>query len=232
MSNAATAIAQAHTAAQEKKATKAGKAAPKAAGAPRARQFAEAVERSKANAVVTLEGVRRLVPSHEQMANIIRFFGIDDVDYDALVVAGRTITMTEIDALAPALVNTVNGEKNYRALEMHMQRMVGARVASAHGQATFYETKRQVARELSSAIANADRDEDRLGVDGMDNKAAFARDFAAQLGAKAYGLLALAEGAATAYADYFGTAWKPYSRTNARTVSQNAAAAQAEALGF
>jgi len=238
MSNADTAIAQAHVAAQalmDRKAAKA-KANPKpktdAAPSPRARQFAAAVERNRANSVITLESARRLAPTADRVTKIVQHFAMDDVDYDSLVSTGNTLTLAELNALAPGLVSTVNGEANYRALEMHAQRMVGARVASAHGQASFYETKRQLAAELSSAITNMDRDEDRMGIDGGANRAAFAREFAAQLGVKAYVLMALAEGACEAYAEYFGSEWKPYSKTNARTVSQNAAAAEAEALGI
>ncbi|AOX18720.1 hypothetical protein [Kozakia baliensis] len=226
MSNADTAIAQAHTAAQEQKANKA------AASKARARRFAETVQRKDVAPVITVEAVKALIPTDAQMAAIARSFAIDEVDTDEIFGAGYNAVMDEIKVLEPALVVSIDGEKNFRALEMHMQRIVGARVASAYGQAQFYETKRQAARELSSAHANDSRDEDRMGIDGLANRAAFAREFAAQLGMKAYALAALAEGAAKAYAEYFGTEWKPYAKGNARSLNQQAAAAQIDALGF
>lgn len=221
MSNADTAIAQAHTAAQEKKARK----------TQRAREFQNIVDR-KAAPVATLEAVKALIPSDTQMAAIARSFAIDEVDADEIIGAGYNAVMDELNTMAPILVTTIDGEKNFRALDMHMQRIVGARVASAFGQAQFYETKRQTAAELSSAIRNADRDEDRMGIDGLANRAGFARDFAAQLGMKAYGLAMLAEGAVKAYGEYFGSEWKPYSRTATRSLNRQVADAQADALGI
>ncbi|WP_339078320.1 hypothetical protein QQM41_15410 (plasmid) [Acetobacter sp. AC2005] len=226
MSNAATAIAQAHTEAQEKKAAKATK------NASRARSFQETADRKAAAPIATLEAVKTLIPTDAQAAAIARAFAIDEVDTDEVFGAGYNSVMEEIKIMEPILATTVNGEKNYRALEMHMQRIVGARVASAFGQAQFYETKRQAAREMSSGFTNENRDEDRMGIDGQANRAAFAREFAAQLGMKAYGLSALAEGAAKAYAEYFGSEWKPYSRNSARSLDRQIADAQADALGF
>ncbi|MBO1360299.1 hypothetical protein J2D73_10920 [Acetobacter sacchari] len=228
MSNAATAIAQAHTVAQEKKSNKAKADASKA----RASSFQQAVDRKNAAPIATIEAAKALIPTAAQIAAIARAFAIDEADTDELFGAGFNSAMDEIRVMESVLVSTVQGEKNFRALEMHMQRIVGSRVASAFGQAQFYETRRQAARELSSGFANEDRDEDRMGVDGQANRAAAAREFAAQLGMKAYALVCLAEGSAKAYAEYFGSEWKPYTRANSRALDRQVADAQADALGF
>ncbi|ARW11768.1 hypothetical protein [Acetobacter ascendens] len=76
MSNAATAIAQAHTEAQEKKAAKATK------NASRARSFQETVDRKAAAPIATLEAVKALIPTDAQAAAIARAFAIDEVDTD------------------------------------------------------------------------------------------------------------------------------------------------------
>jgi len=232
MSDVDTAMAQAHTAAQARKAsTPANKGKGQASPARRA-AFNDAVQR-KANTIVpTLEDVRLLTPTHEQISAICRAFAIDEVHFDSMVATARDITRMEITLMADALVSDFNGEKNYRALEMHMQRIVGSRVSSAYGQANFYETKRQAAKDLSNSFSNADREEDRMGIDGGANRAAQARQFAATLGVKAFALLAVAEGAVAEYDAYFGTPWKPYTRDNARTLDQQVAAAQSDALGI
>ncbi|MCP1203665.1 hypothetical protein [Acetobacter oryzoeni] len=68
--------------------------------------------------------------------------------------------------------------------------------------------KRQAARELSSGFTNENRDEDRMGIDGQANRAA------------------------KAYAEYFGSEWKSYSRNSVRSLDRQIADAQADALGF
>ncbi|HEY1926282.1 MAG TPA: hypothetical protein VGG92_02360 [Caulobacteraceae bacterium] len=118
-------------------------------------------------------------------------------------------------------------------MRIHLQRVVGAFVSSAHGAATFYSSKVTVARELTTKLANEDRDEDRDGVLGFDTKAARAREFAAQAGLAAFALFAAATGAVHAYAEITGEDWKPYVAPleQPRSVSRQAAAAELDALG-
>ncbi|WP_259654949.1 hypothetical protein [Gluconacetobacter dulcium] len=89
-----------------------------------------------------------------------------------------------------------------------------------------------IAKDAADSWANQHRDEDRMGVDGGENRVAGLRRIAAENGAKAYALAALAAGACAAYAELMGAEWKPYQRDDGRTLDQKVAAAQAEALGF
>ena len=118
-------------------------------------------------------------------------------------------------------------------MRIHLQRVVGALVSSAHGAATFYSAKVTIARDQTSKLANEDRDEDRDGVYGFETKAARAREFAAQAGLTAFALLAAATGAVHAYAEITGEEWKPYQAPTApsRSVSRQAAAAEMDAIG-
>ena len=97
-----------------------------------------------------------------------------------------------------------------KALEMHLQRIVGAYVSSAYGAGQFYTGKVTQARDLTMKVANEDRDEDRDGVSGFESRAERARIFAAEMGLQAHALLAAAEGAVSTYAHLTGSEWKPY----------------------
>ena len=57
-------------------------------------------------------------------------------------------------------------------MKIHLQRVVGSFVGSAHGAAQFYGGKVTQARDLTSKLANHDRDEDREGVYGFESRAA------------------------------------------------------------
>jgi hypothetical protein len=58
-------------------------------------------------------------------------------------------------------------------LDRHrQQRIVGAHVASAYGAAQFYGTKLSAAKDLTTRLGNDDRDEDRGGPSGFEDKAA------------------------------------------------------------
>ncbi|CAM2927795.1 hypothetical protein CFR75_11145 [Komagataeibacter xylinus] len=226
MSNAATTMTAALVSAQEKKASGKAKAAQKA---PAARRFEEAARRAP---VITIEAAEALIPVPDQISKIVSHFGLDDFDADGLAETTRQAFTAMARSLSPVLVVTTwNGEENDKGLEMHLQRMVGAAVSSAYGAAQFYDNKRAQARELSSQF-NEYREEDRQGVDGLENKAANARRFAAEQGMKAAALVASARGALAAYEDIIGTPWKPYVAGNARALNQQAAAAEMDALGF
>lgn len=116
---------------------------------------------------------------------------------------------------------------------MHLQRVVGAFVSSACGAGQFYGQKVSQAIDLTSRLANDDRDGDRGGPSGFDDRAARARIFAAETGLQAYALLAAAEGAVSAYAHITGETWKPYEapRMNSQSVSRQSAAAEMAAFG-
>ena len=117
-------------------------------------------------------------------------------------------------------------------MRIHLQRIVGAFVGSAHGAGTFYSSKVTAARELTMKLANEDRDEDRDGVLGFDTRAARAREFAAAAGLTAFALFAAATGAVHAYAELTGEDWKPYEApAPSRSVSRQAASTELDALG-
>ncbi|MGH7118256.1 MAG: hypothetical protein ACREFP_04580 [Acetobacteraceae bacterium] len=174
---------------------------------------------------ITLELVTRLAPTTVQAETIATRFALEPVDYDGI----REATEDQLGLSAKALQPTLNET----ALRIHLQRVVGAFVSSAHGAATFYGSKVTQARDLTSTLANEDRDEDREGVLGFDSRAARARAFAAQAGLTAYALLAAANGAVHAYAEITGDAWKPYEAPSAPagSVSRQAATAEIEAFG-
>ncbi len=92
------------------------------------------------------------------------------------------------------------------AMQIHLQRIVGAFVGSAYGAAQFYGTKKSAAMDLTSRLLNDARDEDREGPAGFESKAERARLFAAEMALQSFALLAAAEGAVAAYA---GKTWKP-----------------------
>ena len=173
----------------------------------------------------TLEEAAAKCP-HEGLANnLARTFALDPVDYHAI----REATEENVVRLS----NTLVDDLNERAIQMHLQRIVDAFVSSADSAGAFYQAKATEARDLTSKLANEDRDEDRDGVYGFDTKAARARAFAAQAGLTAYALLAAAEGAVHAYAAVTGEEWKPYEGPSvpAGNVSRQAAAAELDALG-
>lgn len=189
------------------------KSAPRPARAPQPRQ------------AITLELVAQLVPSAVQAEKISSTFALDPVDFDGV----REGTEEHVGTMAKLLEPAVNET----AMRIHLQRVVGALVSSAHGAATFYSAKITVARELTTKLANEDRDEDRDGVLGFDTKAARAREFAAGAGLAAFALYAAATGAVHAFAEITGEDWKPYVAPvdQPRTVSRQAAAAELDALG-
>ncbi len=221
MSNAATNVAAALTSAQDRKATRTSKpqAGKNLPGARRSTQTAQAPRQ-----VITFETAQRLCPTEGQINRIVQVYGLDAVDYHAI----REASEQAIGTVARAMTSYMNET----AMRMHLQRIVGAHIGSAFGAGQFYDTKAEQARNLTSAIANEDRDEDRMGVDGGANRAARARDFAATAAVQAYAVLAAAEGAKDAYAEIVGEDWKPYvgQQQGGQTVDGRAAAAQLAAF--
>ena len=198
-----------------------GKPKPAAPQAP-ARQVATQAQRT----VVSFITAARECPDATQAVGIARVFGFNEVDYHAI----REATEEQIAHSAASLKDNLSD----KAMEMHLQRIVDAFVRSAHGAGAFYQGKAKIARDLNSRIANEDRDEDRMGVDGTANRAERAREFAAQMALQAFALLAAAEGAVDAFAQVTGSDWKPYEGAirPAMNVDRQAAAAQMAALGM
>jgi hypothetical protein len=97
-------------------------------------------------------------------------------------------------------------DRNFKPL------VLGQNQSDADSAGLFYGQKVSQAHDITSRLANDDRDEDRGGPSGFEDKAARARLFAAEMGLQAFALLAAAEGAVSAYAHITGEDWKPYER--------------------
>ena len=111
---------------------------------------------------ITLELVAAHAPSHALVGRLCSTFGLDPVDYEGI----RETTKDQISLSAEALQPTVNET----AMKIHLQRVVGSFVSSAHGAAQFYGGKVTQARDLTSKLANDDRDRTARGF--MDLRAA------------------------------------------------------------
>ena len=145
-------------------------------------------------------------------------------------VSPRCITTDDVaSARANALVDNLND----KAMAIHLERVVGSFVGSAHGAAKFYGSKVTQAKDLTMASQNDNRDEDRSGVSGFESKAERARLFAAQMGLQAFALMAAAEGAVHAFAHITGEDWKPYEppAAAASSTSRKSAAEEMNAFG-
>jgi len=171
----------------------------------------------------TLERAILLCPNARLADNLERTFALDPVDYDGI----RETTEEMVGTHAKALSNL-----NERALEMHLQRIVGSFVGSACAAGEFYSTKVSDAKDLTARLANDDRDEDREPIYGLESKAQRAREFAAKAGMQAYALLAAAEGAVHAFAAATGSDWKPYQQNQVATQGVTRKAAQEELSAF
>ena len=181
--------------------------------------------RTEQRQTYTLEYATAICP-HEGLANnLSTTFGLNPVDAAGI----RETTEEHIVRASNELVDNLND----KAMQMHLQRVVGAFVSSACGAGQFYGQKVSQAIDLTSRLANDDRDEDRGGPSGFDDRAARGRLFAAETGLQAYALLAAAEGAVSAYAHITGETWKPYEapRMNSQSVSRQSAAAEMAAFG-
>jgi hypothetical protein len=173
---------------------------------------------------ITLELVQARAPHGSLAENLSRTFGIDPVDYAAIREG------TEENVVRSA--NVLRDDLNDKAMEIHLQRIVGAFVSSAYGAATFYQSKVTQAKDLTMASQNDDRDEDRTGVAGFESKAERARQFAAEMGLQAYALMAAAEGAVHAYAHITGDEWKPYEAPVAASSSTSSKSAAEQMAAF
>ena len=173
----------------------------------------------------TIEYATAICPHAGLANNLSATFGFEPVDAAAIRDATKNLIVQSANALAANL--------NEKALQMHLQRVIGAFVSSACGAGQFYGQKVSQARDMTTPLANEDRDEDQDGPSGFDSRAARARLFAAETGLQAHALLSAAEGAVDAYADVTGETWKPYEapRLNSQSVSRQSAAAEIAAFG-
>lgn len=174
----------------------------------------------------TLEMVRHACPDTVQALRISESFGLRVIDSDGIRDLHRSQLIDSAEALKDGL-----GEK---AMQIHMQRIVGSFIGSAYGAGQFYSRSVTEARDLTTKLANDFRDEDLSGPVGFDSRAQRKREFAADMGLQAHVLRMAAEGAIAAYEDITGESWKPYERggvaTPAASLDQRAASMQMSAF--
>lgn len=174
----------------------------------------------------TLEMVRLACPDAAQALLIAESFGSPVIDSDGIRELHERMIVETAEALGEGL-----GE---RAMQIHLQRIVGSYVGSAHGAGQFYSRAVTEARDLTAKAANDLRDEDLDGPVGFESAAQRKREFAADMGIQAHALRMAAEGAVAAYEHVVGEAWKPFERAvenPGHTLDRKAADMQMAALG-
>jgi len=173
----------------------------------------------------TIEMVRLTCPDEAQALKIAESFGTTIVDSDGIRDMHERLLNDTATALSDGLAE--------RAMQIHLQRIVGAYVGSAHGAGQFYSRAVTDARDATAKGANDARDEDLDGPVGYDSAAQRKREFAADIGIQAHALRMAAEGAVAAYKQIVGEAWKPFNRpveNPGQSVDRKAATAQLSAF--
>ncbi len=173
----------------------------------------------------TLDMVRLACPDSAQAQRISESFGLAILDSDGIRDLHERVVIETADALQDGL--------SERAMQIHLQRIVGAYISSAHGAGQFYSRAVTEAREATAKLANDSRDEDLDGPVGFDSQAQRKREFAADMGVQAHALRMAAEGAVVAYEKVVGETWKPFERpvdNTTDTVGRKAAKAQMSAF--
>lgn len=173
----------------------------------------------------TLEMVRLTCPDSAQAIKIAESFGIAVIDSEGIRDLHERLISETADALGEGLAE--------RAMQIHLQRIVGAFVGSAHGAGQFYSKAVTEARDATAKAANDARDEDLDGPVGYDSVAHRKREFAADMGMQAHALRMAAEGAVAAYNHIVGESWKPFDRpveNPGLSVDRKAAEAQISAF--
>lgn len=174
----------------------------------------------------TLQMVRLACPDAGQCSLISESFGLPVLDSNGIRDLHEKLI---VDTAA-----TLDEGLSERAMQIHMQRIVGAFVASAYGAGQFYSRAVSEARDATAKSACDDRDEDVGGPVGFDSTAQRKREFAADMALQAHALRMAAEGAVAAYEHIVGEAWKPFERpveNTGQTVDRKAAELQMAALG-
>lgn len=174
----------------------------------------------------SLEMVQLACPDSAQASLISESFGLPVIDSDGIRDLHHKIIVDTAESLNEGL-----GE---RAMQIHLQRIVGSYVGSAHGAGQFYSRAVSEARDATAKSANDARDEDLDGPVGFDSNAQRKREFAADMGIQAHALRCAAEGVVTGYEEVVGEVWKPFERqveNPSQTVDRKAAELQMAALG-
>jgi len=174
----------------------------------------------------TLEMVRLCCPDANQAALISESFGLAVLDSDGIRDFHERTLIESADTLSDGL--------SEKAMQIHLQRIVGSHVGSAYGAGQFYSKAVTEAKDATARLANDMRDEDRDGPVGFDSAAQRKREFAADMGIQAHALRMAAEGVVAAYEHIVGESWKPYERqaeNPGQAVSRQAADLQMAALG-
>ena len=174
----------------------------------------------------SLEMVRLACPDSAQASLISESFGLPVIDSDGIRDLHHKFIIDTAESLNEGLGD--------RAMQIHLQRIVGSFVGSAHGAGQFYSRAVSEARDATAKSANDARDEDLDGPVGFDSNAQRKREFAADMGVQAHVLRCAAEGVVTAYEEVVGEAWKPFQRqvdNPGQTVDRKAAELQMAALG-
>lgn len=174
----------------------------------------------------SLEMVRLACPDSAQASLISESFGLPVIDSEGIRDLHHKIIVETADYLREGLGD--------RAMQIHLQRIVGSYVGSAHGAGQFYSRAVSEARDATAKSATDMRDEDIDGPVGFDSNAQRKREFAADMGIQAHALRCAAEGVVTAYEKVVGEAWKPFQRqveNPGQTVDRKAAQLQMAALG-
>ncbi|KRA65320.1 hypothetical protein [Rhizobium sp. Root651] len=173
----------------------------------------------------TIEMVRLTCPDEAQALKIAESFGTAILDSNGIRDLHERLIVETATALSDGL-----GE---RAMQIHLQRIVGAYVGSAHGAGQFYSKAVTEARDATAKGSADARDEDLDGPVGYDSAAQRKREFAADMGVQAHALRLAAEGAVAAYSQTVGETWKPFDRPvehPGQALDRKAAAAQMSAF--
>jgi hypothetical protein len=148
--------------------------------------------------------VRLACPDAAQANRISNSFGLATLDSDGIRDLHEQLIIETAQALKDGL--------SERAMQIHLQRIVGACVGSAHGAGQFYSRAVTEARDATAKLANDRRDEDLDGPFGFDSTAQRKREFAADMALQSHALRMAAEGAVAAYGQVIGQSWKPFER--------------------
>jgi hypothetical protein len=174
----------------------------------------------------TLEMVRLSCPDAAQATRISQSFGLPILDSDGIRELHERLIVETSGSLQEGL--------SERAMQIHLQRIVGAYVGSAYGAGQFYSRAVSEARDATAKVACDARDEDIDGPVGFDGAAQRKREFAADMGLQAHALRMAAEGAVRAYQQVVGETWKAFERpveTAGAGVDRKAAERQMAAFG-
>ena len=174
----------------------------------------------------TLEMVKLCCPDSAMAGQIAEVFGLTAPDGDGIRELHERMIVETADALSEGL-----GE---RAMQIHLQRIVGSYIGSAHGAGQFYSRAVGEAKDATSRLANDTRDEDMDGPVGFDSAAQRKREFAAEMCLQSHALRMAAEGVVAAYEQVVGEKWKPFERAvenPGQSLDRKAAELQMAAFG-